>query len=72
MMFPHEHSQVTIKAVLELMILCRGDNQATVEAIAGGFCFLSQEITEVTDCSVKQGAGGTEFARFGSRTCFLR
>merc|ERR1719506_746345 len=47
MMFPHEHSQVTIKAVLELMILCRGDNQATVEAIAGGFCFLSQEIMEV-------------------------
>merc|ERR1719247_2867784 len=47
MMFPNEHSQVTIKAVLELMILCRGDNQATVEAIAGGFCFLSQEVMEV-------------------------
>ena len=24
------------------------------------------------DCSLRQGAGGTEFARFGSRTCFLR
>ena len=26
----------------------------------------------VSDCSLRQGAGGTEFARFGSRTCFLR
>ena len=25
-----------------------------------------------SDCSLWQGAGGTEFARFGSRTCFLR
>ena len=24
------------------------------------------------DCSLRQGAGGAEFARFGSRTCFLR
>ena len=24
-----------------------------------------------TDCSLRQGAGGTEFARFGSRTCFF-
>ena len=24
------------------------------------------------DCSLRQGAGGTEFARFASRTCFLR
>ena len=24
------------------------------------------------DCSLRQGAGGTEFACFGSRTCFLR
>ena len=26
----------------------------------------------LADCSLRQGAGGTEFARFGSRTCFLR
>ena len=25
-----------------------------------------------SDCSLRQGAGGTEFAHFGSRTCFLR
>ena len=24
------------------------------------------------DCSLRQGAGGTEFASLGSRTCFLR
>ena len=26
----------------------------------------------LADCSLRRGAGGTEFARFGSRTCFLR
>ena len=26
--------------------------------------------THASDCSLRQGAGGTEFARFGSRTCF--
>ena len=25
-----------------------------------------------TDCSLRQGAGGTEFVRLGSRTCCLR
>ena len=25
-----------------------------------------------SDCCLRQGAGGTEFARFESRTCFLR
>ena len=29
-------------------------------------------LLQSTDCSLRQGAGGTEFARFGSRTCFLR
>ena len=24
------------------------------------------------DCGLRQGAGGTEFAHFGSRACFLR
>ena len=26
---------------------------------------------KVTECSLRQGAGGTEFEHFGSRTCFL-
>ena len=33
----------------------------------GGFMFWYN-----ADCYLRQGAGGTEFARFGSRTCFLR
>ena len=28
--------------------------------------------TSGSDCSLRQGAGGTEFKRFRSRTCFLR
>ena len=34
----------------------------------------SEELTlqvHGADCSLRQGAGGTEFACFGSRTCFL-
>ena len=26
----------------------------------------------LTDCSLRQGAGGTKFAHFGSRTCLLK
>ena len=29
-------------------------------------------VTHWADCYLRQGAGGTEFARFGSRTCFLK
>jgi len=47
MMFPKPNSQVPIKSVLTLMILCRGDNQATVEALSGGFCFLWKELQEL-------------------------
>ena len=38
--------------------------------------FLSRYLSSLqwhyADCSLRQGVGGTEFARFGSRTCFLR
>jgi hypothetical protein len=54
MMFPTERSQVPLKAILDLMILCRGDNQATVEALAGGCCFLNQELAEVKKYLVEQ------------------
>merc|ERR1719247_3562121 len=47
MMFPKKTSTVSIKAVLELMIMCRGDNQATVEALSGGFCFLASELGDL-------------------------
>ena len=38
------HRVFFIKALLELMIMCRGDNTATVETLAGGFCFINQEV----------------------------
>merc|ERR1719506_2424080 len=44
MLFPRKSSQASIKTILELMILCRGDNPATVETLAGGFCFLNSVI----------------------------
>merc|ERR1719506_1420407 len=47
MMFPTERSQVPFKAVLELMIMCRGDNTATVETLSGGFCFLASELGDL-------------------------
>merc|ERR1719353_2137908 len=34
MLFPRKGSQASIKTILELMILCRGDNPATVETLA--------------------------------------
>merc|ERR1719353_2824607 len=47
MMFPKKTSTVPIKAVLELMIMCRGDNTATVETLSGGFCFLASELGDL-------------------------
>ena len=38
--FPKPGYKVPIRTMLELMIMCRGDNIATVEALSGGFCFL--------------------------------
>ena len=37
----------------------------------GRHCSDRARITPVTDCSLRQGAGGREFARLGSRTWFL-
>jgi len=47
MMFPKKTSTVPIKAVLELMIMCRGANPATVETLSGGFCFLASELGDL-------------------------
>jgi hypothetical protein len=56
MMFPKADSKVPIKAILELMIMCRGDNVATVEALSGGFCFLEGVMLEVKDQLVHQNS----------------
>merc|ERR1719324_2298999 len=47
MMFPTVESQVSIKSVLELMIMCRGDNATTIEAMAGGLLSVIQELKAV-------------------------
>ena len=48
----------------------------TFYILINNFMFFHQNTTKgcatKPDCSLRQGAGGTEFARNGSRTCFLR
>lgn len=53
MMFPKKTSKASIKAVLQLMVMCRGDNNATVSTLAGGFCFLAREIQDLGKKEVK-------------------
>jgi len=36
--------QMDITTALEMILLCRSDNAATVESLAGGFCFLGTEL----------------------------
>jgi len=47
MMFTRPDSQVTIKSCLELMVMCRGDNPTTVEALAGGLLSIIREMTDM-------------------------
>jgi len=47
MMFTRPGQQVTIKAILELMIMCRGDNVVTVESMAGGLLSIISELSDV-------------------------
>jgi len=44
MMFQTPGQQVTIKSVLELMIMCRGDQPTTVEAMSGGILSIIHEL----------------------------
>lgn len=47
MMFTKPGQQVTIKSVLELMIMCRGENPTTVQSMAGGLLSVIREVGEV-------------------------
>jgi len=31
-----------------MMVMCRGENVATVQTLAGGFCFIARELEDVT------------------------
>jgi hypothetical protein len=44
MMFATAKSKISIKQALELILLCRSENSATVETLAGGFSFMEKEI----------------------------
>lgn len=47
MMFTKADQQVTIKAILELMILCRGDSPTTVESMSGGILSIIHELSGI-------------------------
>jgi hypothetical protein len=47
MMFTKPGQQVSIKSALTLMVMCRGDNPTTVEAMAGGLLSVVREISDV-------------------------
>jgi hypothetical protein len=49
LMFPDEETRLPIRTVLELIIMCKGDNTATVQIIASALCFLSNEISNLQD-----------------------
>merc|ERR1712196_409837 len=42
-MFPTPTSEVTIKSVLDLLVICRGSCNATVQTLAGGFAFMEAQ-----------------------------
>jgi hypothetical protein len=44
LMYPNPNSQVPIRTVLNLMVMCKGDNGATVQIIASSLCYLSNEM----------------------------
>jgi hypothetical protein len=44
LMYPNQNSHVPIRTVLDLMVMCKGDNTATVQIIASSLCYLSNEM----------------------------
>merc|ERR1712118_506163 len=47
-------STMTIKAIMEMMIECRGDNVLTVSSFAGGLSYISREIQLVQETLRKE------------------
>lgn len=48
---------VPVKDVLELMLLCRGDEPVTVDAVARGFNFVCQDLHEIKLMVARPGEG---------------
>ena len=40
MLFVDETSEISITGVMELMLMCRGDNSTTVKSLAAGLSYL--------------------------------
>jgi hypothetical protein len=50
LMFPAgSGTTVPIRTILEILIMCKGDNIATVQIIASALCFLSNELSEMQE-----------------------
>jgi hypothetical protein len=52
MMYPQKTSAVPIRVVMEMLLMCRGDNPCTVQIISSALCFLSNEISEMQDAII--------------------
>mgnify|MGYP005706074945 CR=1 FL=1 len=59
---------------LQMIIFAEGGGIrcASLPQWESNMCSNKPELRAFSDCSLRQGAGGTEFAHLGSRTCFLR
>jgi voltage-gated sodium channel len=49
MMYPDATSAVPIRVIMEMLLMCRGDNPCTVQIISSALCFLSNEISEMQE-----------------------
>merc|ERR1711933_276786 len=47
MLFTAPGQTVSIKVIMELLILCRGDNATNVDILASAFCFMTAELVEM-------------------------
>jgi hypothetical protein len=46
------NSKVAVKALLELLLLCRGDQNVSVDLLAVVVCFLNQELVDMENRTV--------------------
>lgn len=54
LMFPTPDSSVAFKPLTEMMLMCRGDNSATVETMASGFSYLVSEVREAEQRTIQR------------------
>ena len=72
------YPKVTIVDSFKIVLNCYKQNDTELNRIFAETFALNPKhatfakMSEFADCSLRQGAGGTGFTRFGSRTSFLR